>query len=98
MCEKRVNTAFLPSNYQWYLYIVHSYVNMGALIEQYSLNFHLYVAIYSSKKELGTDVYTAVHFLFAYIKAAGLSQDILETLIPEVILYQLEYLSNKVTN
>lgn len=53
--------------------------------------------LYRLKQELGSEVHTTLHFLFDFIDAAGLSRNILENHIPEVILNQLEYLSNKNT-
>lgn len=50
--------------------------------------------LFSTKKELTPDIHTAVHFLYEFIEAAGLSREVLENSIPEVILNQLEYLTS----
>lgn len=50
---------------------------------------------YSLKKELPGDVYTAAHFLIMIIDKAELSQDVITKIVPEMLLNQLEYLSNK---
>lgn len=53
------------------------------------------VRCYSLKKELPGDVYTAAHFLMMIIDKAELSQDVITKIVPEMLLNQLEYLSNK---
>lgn len=50
--------------------------------------------LFSTKKELTPEIHTAVHFLYEFIEAAGLSREVLEKSIPEVILNQLEYLTD----
>lgn len=47
------------------------------------------------KKELGTEAYIGIHFLFKFIECGNISREALEKCIPEVLLNQLECLANK---
>lgn len=49
----------------------------------------------SSKHELGTEAQTSIYFLEIFTKFAEIPRDVLERFIPEPILNQYEFLSQK---
>lgn len=51
---------------------------------------------FSVKKDLGSEPYITLHFLFKFIENGGITREVLENCIPEILLNQLECLANKI--
>lgn len=63
----------------------------NCLLIEYDSCFHFT----RQKKEIGTEAYTATHFLFIFAEQANIHRETLEKYIPEILLNQLESLNIK---